>query len=465
MAPLPRRLLAWLPTVAVLAGLLAVGLWGAAHDWKPSTMLAWLFPKREDKAKAPDKPAEDRALSPADIRLESAEAGNVAGLEVDAARRQPSSAAVEASAVLTYDQTRYAQLAARAHGAAWRVLRNTGDRVRKGETLALVSSPDASKARAEFLTALVRHDIKERALARYKSAAGSIPESQVYNAQVALREARAQLVNAQQALVNLGLPVKPDSLRGLPDEEVAARVRQLGVPPNFAAQEELPASLLPIVASFDGVVIRRDLVEGEVTGPDKPAFIVADVSRLWVQLDVRQEDVERLRLGQTVTFESSSTGQQADGVLRWVSAEVDPRTRTVKARAENVKNPYGNLRPATFGRARVHLGKDDIVTVPTEALQWDGQARRVFVRRDEVTFEPRLVLPGATTNGRTELLDPRVVLAAGLPGQALAPWSALGWLRGAQEVLVPVAPGERVVTTGSHVLKSEMLKSRIAGED
>ena len=104
-------------------------------------------------------------------------------------------------------------------------------------------------------------------------------------------------------------------------------------------------------------------LEGEVTGPDKPAFVVADVSRLWVQLDVRQEDVERLRLGQTVTFESSSTGQQADGVLRWVSAEVDPRTRTVKARAEDVKNPYGTLRPATFGRGRVHLGKDDVVTV------------------------------------------------------------------------------------------------------
>lgn len=328
--------------------------------------------------------------------------------------------------------------------------------------LALVSSPEASKARADFLTALVQHDMKDRTLSRIKAASGALPERQSFEAELALREAKVQLVNAQQALVNLGLPVKPEALKGLPDEEVAARVRLLGLPADLRSRDDLPASLLPVVAPFDGVIISRDLVEGEVTGPEKPAFVVADVRKLWVQMDVRQEDVERLKPGQPVTFESSATGQQAEGVLRWVSAEVDPRTRTVKARAEEVGNASGNLRPATFGKARVRVaGKGDVVTVPTDALQWDGQARRVFVRRDGATFEPRLVLPGATNDGRTELLDPRVVLGAGLPGRVLAPLAAVGWLRAAEGFLVPVAPGEKVATTGSHVLKSEMLKARI----
>jgi cobalt-zinc-cadmium efflux system membrane fusion protein len=461
-----RRALSWLPTAGVLAALLGVGLWGSAHDWKPSSMLRLLFPEPEGKKKAPEKPPENPSESPGDVRLDSPEAGEHAGIESAAARRQPPSRSVEAHAVLAYDQTRYAQLAPRASGTAWRVPRKPGDRVRKGDLLALVSSPEASKARADFLSALVQHDMRGRTLARIKAASGALPERQVFDAQLALREANVQLVNAQQTLVNLGLPVKPEDLKGMPDEEVARKVRLLGMPPELAGEDGLPASLLPIVAPFDGLIIRRDLVVGETAGPDKPAFILADVSRLWVQLDVRQEDVDRLTPGQTVTFESSATGEQAEGVLRWISAEVDPRTRTVRARAEEVANPAGRLRPATFGKARVHIPqKDDVLTVPTAALQWDGQARRVFVYRDASTYEPRFVLPGTTSGGRTELLDPRLVLAAGLPGQGLTPLAAAGWLRAAESVLVPLAPGEKVATAGSHVLKSEMLKSRIGGED
>jgi hypothetical protein len=65
-----------------------------------------------------------------------------------------------------------------------------------------------------------------------------------------------------------------------------------------------------------------------------------------------------------------------------------------------------------------------------------------------------------SANGRIELLDPRVLLAAGLAGSP----TSLG-LVAAEGFLVPVASGEKVVTTGSHVLKSEMLKSRIGGDD
>jgi len=228
-----------------------------------------------------------------------------------------------------------------------------------------------------------------------------------------------------------------------------------------AAERDVPGNLLPIVAPFDGRVIRSDLVPGEAAAPGQGAFVVADTRKLWVMVDVRQEDADRLAAGQRVTFEARATRQRVGGTLQWVSPEVDPKTRTVRARAE-VDNADGRLRPATFGTARVRLGEVQAVTVPDDALQWDGRSYRVFVRVDAKTYEPRLVLPGHRAGGRTEVIDPRAVLGAGLLGQRGLP--AALWIATGREALQGVQPGEAVATTGSHVLKSEMFKGRIASE-
>lgn len=456
-----RRLVSWVPTALVLAGLAGLGWWGAAADWKPSRMFPGLFPEATAKgvkaAEEPDNPT----TSPGPIVLDSERSADRAGLESDAARRQPVAQVIAAPAALAFDQTRYASLSARATGTAYRVSHSAGDVVKAGDVLALVASPEVSKAKADFLTAMIQHEIKARTLARAQAASAAVPERQVRDAELTLREARVQLVNAQQTLLSLGLPLKLSELHGQPDEVIAAKVRGLGLPAGTARDEDAPANLLPLTAPIDGLVVRRDLVVGEATGPDKVAFVVADVSRLWLLIDVRLEDADQLALGQPVAFEAA-TGQVAEGALRWISAEVDPKTRTVKARAE-VYNLGGRLRPATFGTARVQVqANGGAVTVPSGALQWDGHGQRVFVRRDGKTFDPRLALPGASVAGRTELLDPRALLVAGLAG---SPGTMLTWLPAAGSALVPVGPGEKVITTGSHVLKSEMLKSRIGGED
>lgn len=456
----PRRLFSRVPTVVVLAALAGVGWWGAVCDWKPSRMLPGLFREPSAEKKKPAEEPDNPASSPGAIVLDSEQSGERAGLDSDAARREAVALFVEAPAVLAFDQTRYAHLSPRAAGTAYRVSHSAGDAVKVGDVLALVASREVSKAKADFLSAMVQYEIKDRTLARAQAASGSLPERQLRDAQLAVRESRVQLVNAQQALLSLGLPLKLSEVHGQPDDAVAAKLRGLGLPAAMTGGEDAPANLLPLAAPIDGLVIRRDLVVGEAAGPDKVAFVVANVGRLWLQMDVRLEDIDRLALGQSVTFEGA-TGQLAEGSLKWVSAEVDPKTRTVKARAE-VYNLAGRLRPGTFGKARVVVQSNGGVTVPTGAIQWDGHGPRVFVRRDGRTFEPRLALPGASAAGRTELLDPRLLLAAGLAG---SPLTALTWVPAAGGALVPVAPGEKVVTTGSHVLKSEMLKSRIGGDD
>lgn len=461
----PRAVLHQIPTIVILVGLAFLGWWGAVQEWRLAKMFPWL-PGREQTVKpAPSEKHENPTVTPDAIALDSPESAGEAGIRTGKAKRQGVVHVVRAPGVLAFANSHYALASARVNGTSWRILAGSGQRVRKDEVLALVTAPEAGKARADFLTAWVAHDVKSRQIKRLEAAGDSVQERQILDARQMLREARVAMLGSHQALANLGLGLPLDSLRELSDDEVNRRVRLLGLPPSVRDADDLPASLIPIASPLDGVVIRSEILLGEQTGPGQTSFVVADTSKLWLRIDVRQEDIDRVALRQPVTFRSTSTGQTASGEITWISAEVDPKTHTVKARAD-IYNPTGSLRPATFGEVEIEVGTVERVTVPDAAVQWDGEARRVFVRRDNKTFEPRIVLTGTSRDERTELLDPRNLLPVALAGQlGGGTLGTLGLLAACNEFLVPVVSGDVVATEGSNVLKSEMLKGRIGGDE
>ena len=453
-----------IPTLVVLACLALLGWWGAVNDWRAKEMFLWP-PERPKSEKEQAKQPENPNVSPEEIKLDSPDSAGEAGIRTGEAKRQGVVHVVAAQGVLAFANSHYAHASSRVSGTAWRVLAGSGKRVRKDEVLALVTAPEAGKARADLLTAWVTHDVRARQLKRFEAAGSSVPERQILDARQMLREARVAMLAAEQGLSNLGLGFPLDSLRELSDDEVNRRVRLLGLPPSVGDADDLPASLIPIASPLDGVVIRSDIYLGEQTGPGQTSFVVADTSKLWLRIDVRQEDAEQLALGQTLTFRSTTTGQTASGEIAWISAEVDPKTHTVKARAD-IYNPTGRLRPATFGQVEIEVDTVKRVTVPDASIQWDGVGRCVFVRRDDKTFVPRLVLTGASRDKRTELLDPQSLLFAALAGQfGGGTLGTLGLVAACNELLVPVVSGDIVATEGSNVLKSEMLKSRIGGDE
>jgi cobalt-zinc-cadmium efflux system membrane fusion protein len=480
MSPRLRAILGGLreqvPTVLVLAGLGVLAAWGAANDWKLDRLAnaARRARWRGQEAGKPEKKEEEpTAPGISVVELDGNYTAARAGIKVaPVEERDDWVESVRANGQLAFDQTHYAHLATRVAGSAWRVYRNVGDPVAKGDVLALVSAAEVGKVKADLLQALVQVDIKAKLLARLESAGSSIPERQLRAAESALREARLNLLTAQQALANYGLPIRLDDLRQRSDAEVARRLRLLGLPRKLTAElngDVLSANLLPIRAPFEGMVIRRDVVAGEMVSPSRPQFVLADVRRVWAMLDVRLEDVGRLKVGQKVTFEADTAGQTAKGKLKWISAEVDRKTRTVRARAE-FDNPDGRLRPATFGTAKIEIRRGKALVVPAQAVQWSGGSYRVFVRLDEKEFQPRLVLPGTRANGYVELLDPGTLLATGALGGLLSPdgYGALrvaAGLKVGATVLAGVRRGESVVTTGSHALNAEVQKDRIAGEE
>ena len=137
---------------------------------------------------------------------------------------------------------------------------------------------------------------------------GAVSDRELREAVANYEEARINLQAAQQALINLGFQVRAEDFANVETDEIAERLRFLDLPPELTAgldPKATTSNLFPLRSSLDGVIVDRHVVEGEVVDTAKMLFAVADVNRLWLTLDVRQEDAKYLSLGQTVLFRAS----------------------------------------------------------------------------------------------------------------------------------------------------------------
>jgi cobalt-zinc-cadmium efflux system membrane fusion protein len=382
------------------------------------------------------------------IQFACREAIHKAGVRIDMAWTGPVIEAVTANGEVSYDATRVATLTTPVAGKVWRVDREIGQPVRKGDVLALVDAAEVGKAKAEFLKAAAQAGLKRELLARLAPAAGSVPERTLREAEAALREAEVRLLSAEQALLNLGLPIRAEDVKGLEPKEVARRVQFLGLPEAVTASLDprtTTTNLLPIKAPLDGVVVARKAVAGEVADSSKGLFVVADTTRLWLTLNVRQEDLKPFRqqdpqlllCGKTVRFQPDGTSHETTATMSWVSSAADIGTRTLGVRAELV-NPPSWLRANTFGSGEIILREEkQAVVVPNEAVHWDGNCYLVFVydkhspdKGAPQVFHVRTVRPGASYRGQTE-------------------------------IIAGILKGEMVATQGSGVLRAELLKASL----
>ena len=188
---------------------------------------------------------------------------------------------------------------------------------------------------------------------------------------------------------------------------------------------------LEVRSPLEGKVVSVSAVRGEMASPDRPIFGIADMSRMWLVVDVYEPDLPKIEPGQRVRFLIAGLpGKRFPGHVVAVGAEVDDRTRTVRVYAD-VKNRGALLKANMFGQAEIRIRPaEPKLLVPREAVQNDGDCLLVFVSPSRDTFIPRK-------------LDIGTVYAGGY------------------EVVGGLAAGERVVTTGSFLLKTEILRGQI----
>jgi cobalt-zinc-cadmium efflux system membrane fusion protein len=384
------------------------------------------------------------ALHQRRIQFASADAVAKAGIDIAVVHERPIVEAVIANGEVVYDQNRMAHLSSRVAGSVWRVEKQVGDRVRKGDVLAIVDAADAGRAKSELLQAIAQLRLQKANAERLRPLAGdgSIAGKVMREAETALEEARIRVHAAQQTLINLGLAVRAEDFADVDTEEIARRIRFLGLPAEIVAGLDPTATtsnLLPLRASLDGLVVERDVVEGEVVDTSRVLFTVADVGRLWLTLNVRQEDAKYLSLGQATLFRPGDSMDEPEvkGSIGWISTAADEQTRTVRVRVD-LPNGDGRLRANTFGTGRIVLREEPkAIVVPSEAVHWDGTCNVAFVR-DKNYLEP----------GSPKFFHVRSVR----PGVKQA---------GTTEIIAGLLPGEVIASTNSVVLESQLLKSNL----
>jgi cobalt-zinc-cadmium efflux system membrane fusion protein len=281
-----------------------------------------------------------------------------------------------------------------------------------GETLAIVDSSDLGTAKAEYLQAQALMHLTRKNDARQKRLMESnvATERDILEAETRLAESHIALSRASQRLRNLGF--SDDQLETI-------------------SEKRDTSSLLPLRSPFKGIVVERSAVLGEVVDSKAPLFAIADTARMWVMLDIYESDIPRVLTGQPVVFEAEGLpGEQRGGSITWISSHVEKRTRTLKVRSE-IANPGGLLRSGMFGKGIISVRKDEsALLVPKGSVQWEGCCNIVFVKHSDVLFEPRKVKLGYE-------MDRFFVVEDGLE------------------------EGEEIVTVGSFLLKTEILKGSI----
>lgn len=197
---------------------------------------------------------------------------------------------------------------------------------------------------------------------------------------------------------------------------------------------ELLGKPLELKSPIDGVVIERKSTVGELIDRDTEIYTISDPTDLWLLAEIKERDIGAVRLGQEAAFSVLAyPDERFRGKIVLVGNRVEPETRTLEVRVA-VNNADGRLKPGMFADVEVATtAVRNALIVSDEAVQTMDNEKVVFVASGGGRFEKRVVKTGLEQHGRVQILS-------------------------------GVAEGERVVTEGSFILKSELLKGDLGEE-
>jgi membrane fusion protein, heavy metal efflux system len=252
-------------------------------------------------------------------------------------------------------------------GRVTQVMAEVGDRVKAGQPLAKLASPELSNAQLGFLRALSSTKLAERSVERAQQlvTADVIGNAELQRREVELSVARAELRAATDQLRLIGL-----------SEALIERLRETGA----------LASEVAITANRTGIVVERKVSQGQVAQPGDPLFTVADLSNVWVVGALPEQDANSVHLNQLVEVEVAAIGKQKlKGRIVFVSDTVQQDTRTVPIRT-SVENPKFELKPQMLATLHLSGGLRKQLAVPGSAVVRENDKDYVFVQIEKNHF-------------------------------------------------------------------------------
>jgi len=291
-----------------------------------------------------------------------------------------------------FNQDRLAHVSPRVPGRVHEVLATLGDEVETGQTLAIIDSIELGRAKSELLRAKAELELARRTLQREESLLKDriTSEQSVLEARSAQQRALAAYQAARQEL----------RLLGLSEREIEA-----------ASADDASAALFPLSSPLGGTIVEKHVSLGEVVSPQDNLFTVADLSQVWIWIDVSECNLARVHLEDDVAVKVEAFPEHTfEGKIAYIRNQVDPDTRTARARID-VKNTDEHLRPGMFATVIVtdpHAAGGEhaaqALVIPSGAIQRDGDEDVVFVPVGERRYERRVVRLGRRTDAYVEVI-------------------------------------------------------------
>ena len=293
-------------------------------------------------------------------------------------------------------------------GRIVRLFAGQGSRVQKGQKLADLESADIDQAEADYLKALADYENARR------SSAAEIRLAQAnYDRTKLLYEktitAGKNLQTAEHDL-EVAKAAGESSVNGAKATLTAARRHLLILGLSSSTIDSLPkkpdlAAVFSLNSPIAGTVIERNATVGASVGTDANLFKIIDLSRVWIDANVFEKDLARVRMGQEVKVNVPALpGSTYTGRVILIDSVVDPETRTIKVRTE-VANPDSRLKPDMFANVEIVTDLNrSAISVPQTAVLNDGGKTVVFVAEGN-GYQKREVHTGIQNGDRLEIVE------------------------------------------------------------
>jgi cobalt-zinc-cadmium efflux system membrane fusion protein len=298
-----------------------------------------------------------------------------------------STSAISLNGRLTWDEDATVRVFSPFAGRVVRVLADQGNRVSTGDRLALIAAPDFGQAQADARRASTDLGLADRTLARQRDllAHGVVAQKDVEAAEADVARARAE---HERAIARLS---------SYSDETTS-------VDQSFALR-----------APLGGQIVERNITPGQEVRPDQmlanapqlfaPLFVITNPSRLWVMLDVPEEDLAIVHEGAAIALHAQSWPHRVfRGRVTLVAGALDPNTRTLKVRGV-VDNQDGALKGEMLVTVDLTQPSSAPAVVPEAAVLLDGETHVVYVEQARGRYERRAVVVGSAHNGVVPVLS------------------------------------------------------------
>lgn len=275
----------------------------------------------------------------------SEDAAKLAKIQVSPAQKKAITLPIRMIGKVEYDESKVSYITAWTGGRIDQLyIDQTGVPVNKGDHMAYIYSPELLSAQEEYLQALESvKNVKESHLDIIRTTSNKTVE------------------NSGEKLKLLG--ITEEQIKELEDRKV-------------------PSENMTIYSAASGIVVGREVQEGDYVKTGDRIYSVVDLSRVWIKLDAYEKDLKWLRYGQEVTFEAEAyPGHVFKGKISLIEPILNEKTRTVKVRV-NVDNKDLKLKPGMFVRATVtaKIGKDDQVLDESLKGKWIGPMHPEIIR-------------------------------------------------------------------------------------